>query len=85
MFFFFVDSNREVRSGGPFLFGTKVSMVDLSFLIELNALTRGHLLHVPTTALDEYPNIQTWIAAVYAEPHIAAHYETNIPATDPSY
>ena len=58
----------------PFLCGDKVTIADLKLLPQLRYFQRGKADYVPTTVLDAYPAVTSWIARVMALPQIAAWY-----------
>ena len=67
-------SNLIETSGGPFLCGSVLTIADLQALSQLGYYTRGVADFVPSTTLDAYPKIKSYIASVKAEPRVAQYY-----------
>ena len=70
-------TNQLKSSGGPFLFGTDLTMADIWFLPRIRYLQKGVCDHVPKTCLDAYPEVLAWKDAMMAIPNIKKWYESH--------
>ena len=61
-------------SGGPFLCGTTPTIADMAWVPILRALRGGFLDHVPSTCLDQYATITSYLEAFYALPALVPYY-----------
>lgn len=65
------------KSGGPFLFGSELSIADLCWLCRLRYFGKGVADHIPKDCLDAYPEVCTYRDAIMAVPAVAKWYESH--------
>ena len=65
------------NSGGPFLFGSELSIADLCWLCRFRYFSKGIADHIPVDCLDAYPEVCGYRDAMMAVPAVAKWYETH--------
>ncbi|GDX82777.1 glutathione S-transferase [Deltaproteobacteria bacterium] len=60
------------RVAGPFLEGAAMSVADIKLAVVLKAVLAGTYDHIPGSTLDAWPKLRALVAAVEANPGIAA-------------
>lgn len=60
---------------GAFFCGDKPTLADCYILPQLRAFQKGHIDHVPTDCLEDFPVVKQWIARMMAVPQVKEWYE----------
>lgn len=68
-------SDKIEAAGGAFVAGPEPTIADCHLVPALRNYQKGHIDHVPTTCLDEYPVVIAYIKRFLELPTVKAYYE----------
>ena len=65
------------RGGGDYFADGRLTVADLKVFVQVRALEKGHLDHIPTTFVPELaPGLSKHCARISADPRVVAYYES---------